>query len=87
MKFFLTMSLIEAHKTRWEWKTILNVPLNETHKTTWRELMKIYAPIPDCDISTGFNNDAKIQILNSPKYRRSSCAPKKSVASSDAVHV
>ena len=37
------MSLIEAHKTRWEWKTILNVSfnvtLNETHKTTWRGLM------------------------------------------------
>ena len=37
MKLFLTMSLIEEHKTRRDWKTILNVlyvPLNETHKTT-----------------------------------------------------
>ena len=33
------MSLIEAHKTRWDWKTILNVPLNEPHKTTWRGLL------------------------------------------------
>ena len=43
MKLFLTMSLIETHKTRWDWKTILNLPLNvppnETHKTTWRGLM------------------------------------------------
>ena len=43
MKLFLTMSLIETHKTRWDWKAILNVPLNmplnETHKTTWRGLL------------------------------------------------
>ena len=43
MKLFLTISLIEAHKTRWKWKSILNVqlivPLNETHKTKWRELL------------------------------------------------
>lgn len=35
------MSLIEAHKIRWDWKTILNlslnVTLNEAHKETWRE--------------------------------------------------
>ena len=30
------MSLIETHKTRSDWKTILNVPLNEPHKTTLR---------------------------------------------------
>ena len=45
LKLFLTMSLIEAHKTRWDWKTILNVPLNvplnETHKTTWRGLLSL----------------------------------------------
>ena len=35
------MSLIEAHKTKWDWKTILNVPLNDTHKTTWRGLLSI----------------------------------------------
>ena len=43
LKSFLTTSLIEAHKTRWDWKTILNVllnvPLNETHITTWRGLL------------------------------------------------
>ena len=43
LKLFLTRSLIEAHKTRWDWKTILNVPLNvplnKTHKTTWRGLL------------------------------------------------
>ena len=39
MKLFLTVSLIETHKTIWDWKTVLNVPLNETHKTTWRGLI------------------------------------------------
>ena len=38
--------LIETHKTRWDWKTILNValnvPLNETHKTTWRGQLVSY---------------------------------------------
>ena len=43
LELFLSMSLIEAHKTRWDWKTILNVPLNvplnEPHKSTWRGLI------------------------------------------------
>ena len=42
MKLLLTMSLIETHKSRWDLKSILNVPLNvplnETYKTTWRGL-------------------------------------------------
>ena len=36
--YFSLWGLIEAHKTSWDWKTILNVclnvPLNEAHKTT-----------------------------------------------------
>ena len=43
------MSLIEAHKTRWDWKTILNVPLNvplnEPHRTTWRGLISILSGV------------------------------------------
>ena len=35
------MSLTETHKTRWDWKSILNVPLNETQKTTWRGLIHL----------------------------------------------
>ena len=39
VKLFLTMSLIEAHKTRWDWKTILNVPLNSPlHVLLWGSL-------------------------------------------------
>ena len=30
MKSFLTVSLIQKHKTRWDWKTIFNVSLNVT---------------------------------------------------------
>ena len=57
MKLFLTMSLIETHKTRWDWETILNVllnvPLNETHKTTRRGLMWLQI----------FWNSTKLQTL------------------------
>ena len=78
MKLFLTMSLIEPRKSRWEWKTILNVPLNETHKTTWRGLLYHLAKRSVTNAFNFFPNFFGIpnlltRIVNYHVYRRWKC--------------